>query len=136
MQRYIRLPTPCPPAPGRRILIYAGRKVIFLKRTYNKIIDEINVDRNLNCLKKRIRELRQQSHLSQQQLADDLNVKRSNIAAWETGTRLPRADHLKAMSDYFNVTADYLLGFVNEKYEKKKSNRLEEYRINKQWIKK
>ena len=112
------------------------RKVIFMKHTYDSRIDEINVKRNLICLKNRIKELRQKSHLSQQQLADDLNVKRSNIAAWEAGTRLPKANQLKLMCEYFNVTSDYLLGFVNEKYEKIRSDRLTEYRKNKEFIKK
>ena len=48
--------------------------------------------------------------LSQQALADVLQVSRSTVAMWETGASDPDTDSLKKIANYFSVTTDYLLG--------------------------
>lgn len=58
----------------------------------------------------RLSEIRKTNKLSQQVLADILGISRSTVAMWETGGSQPDNDSLKAISDYFNVSIDYLLG--------------------------
>ena len=58
----------------------------------------------------RLKEFRTQKKISQQKLADYLNVSRSTVAMWETGGSEPDSDNLKKISDYFEVSIDALLG--------------------------
>ena len=57
----------------------------------------------------RITKLRVNNGLSQQQLAQQLGVKRSVVSYYESGDRLPSMDVLIEMSRVFNVSTDYLL---------------------------
>lgn len=57
-----------------------------------------------------IRDLREERHLSQQQLADDLHITRASIGNYEAGIRIPKDDVKQAIADYFNVDMDYLYG--------------------------
>ena len=57
----------------------------------------------------RITKLRVNKGLSQQQLAQQLGVKRSVVSYYESGDRLPSLDVLMEMSRVFNVGTDYLL---------------------------
>ena len=58
----------------------------------------------------RIRELRKQSRLSQQALADQIGVFRNTISNWETGYNQISLENAKKVAEYFGVTIDYLLG--------------------------
>ncbi len=53
--------------------------------------------------------LRKQKGLSQEDLADLLNVSRQAVSRWELGTTLPDAPNLLALSDLFKVSIDYML---------------------------
>ena len=53
--------------------------------------------------------LRRARGLSQEQLAETLNISRQAISKWENGDSVPDLEGLKAISQYFGVTADYLL---------------------------
>lgn len=79
----------------------------------------VNVERNLRILRKRIIELRREENLTQQRLSEELGIARSSLASWEIGDRLPNAKQLLKISEYFDVTTDYLLGFVEKKCEYK-----------------
>lgn len=61
-----------------------------------------------------LKELRQERNLTQKELAYDLNYTQSNISEWENGTVEPKATALTAISTYFGVSIDYLLGLENE----------------------
>ena len=54
--------------------------------------------------------LRERQGLNQKELAEKLNINRSVLNRIENGTRPVRDDELKIIADYFNVSADYLLG--------------------------
>ena len=54
-------------------------------------------------------QLRKQANLSQEQLAEKLNVSRQAISRWENSTAMPDATNLLQISKLFNVTTDYLL---------------------------
>jgi len=58
----------------------------------------------------RIRELRTNMSLSQEQLADKLGVTKQAISQMERGVRKPSMEMLDALCDFFNVSADYLRG--------------------------
>lgn len=53
--------------------------------------------------------LRTQCGYSQEALAEKLNVSRQAVSKWELGTTLPETDKVIAISDFFNVSTDYLL---------------------------
>ena len=56
-----------------------------------------------------LKHLRNQKHITQEQLAKIIGVERSTIGKYETGTR-PSTEILALLSDYFGVTIDFLLG--------------------------
>lgn len=62
----------------------------------------------------RVKELRNQKNLTQEQLANRLSVTKSVISAYENGFRFPSLDVLIQLAYIFNVSTDYLLG-VNKK---------------------
>lgn len=51
----------------------------------------------------RLRYLRKQDGVTQQQLADSLGVAKSTISMYENGQREPDFDTLEAIADFFNV---------------------------------
>ena len=57
-----------------------------------------------------IRILREEAHLTQEQLAKLLEVDRSTVAKWETGQSLPRLPVLKKIAELFGTTIDRLIG--------------------------
>lgn len=54
--------------------------------------------------------LRKKAGLSQQELADKLNMSRSAIGMYETGKREPDYEALESIADFFNVNLDTLRG--------------------------
>ena len=56
------------------------------------------------------RKIREQSGLTQQQMADKLGVSRSAIGMYENGEREPNFETLELIADTFNVDMKYLLG--------------------------
>ncbi|MBR2036426.1 MAG: helix-turn-helix transcriptional regulator [Agathobacter sp.] len=60
-------------------------------------------------LSEKIYKLRKNSGLSQEQLAEKLNVSRQAISKWESGTAVPESEKLVTISNYFGVSVDYLL---------------------------
>lgn len=63
-----------------------------------------------NKFANKLKELREESSLSQLELGKKLNVTQAGVAKWEAGTREPDLDMLIIIAQYFNVTTDYLLG--------------------------
>ncbi len=62
---------------------------------------------------KRIRELRLERKLSQNQMVDLLSVSQDTISFWENGKSLPSAEYLIEISKNFNVSTDYILGLTD-----------------------
>lgn len=60
-------------------------------------------------LSEKLYSLRKKSGLSQEQLAERLNVSRQAISKWESGSSTPESDKLIAISTYFDVSLDYLM---------------------------
>lgn len=57
----------------------------------------------------KLQELRKAKGLSQEALADQLNISRQAVSKWETGEGYPEMDKLLILSDLFQVSLDYLL---------------------------
>ena len=53
--------------------------------------------------------LRKERGLSQDQLASALEVSRQSVSKWELGNDMPKVDKILLLSDFFDVSADYLL---------------------------
>ncbi len=60
-------------------------------------------------LAEKITVLRNQRGFTQEKLAAELQVSRQAISKWELGATLPDTDKLIQLSEYFNVSIDYLL---------------------------
>ena len=58
---------------------------------------------------KRLKELRNEMKLTQQEVADALSIERITYARYESGARSPSLDMLSKLADFFNTTSDYLL---------------------------
>lgn len=56
-----------------------------------------------------LKTIRKQRHLNQQKVALDLNITREALSHYENGRREPSLAMLVKMSDYFNVSIDYLI---------------------------
>lgn len=57
-----------------------------------------------------LKSLRTSFGMTQNQLADQLNISRSTIGMYEKGAREPDYETLESIADIFNVDIDYLLG--------------------------
>ena len=64
---------------------------------------------------KRVKALRLEKTLSQEELGKLLGVKKQTVTHWEAGNNYPNSDTLVKMAQLFGVRTDYLLGIDNEK---------------------
>lgn len=60
-------------------------------------------------LSEKIRRLRKKRGISQEQLAQLLEVSRQSVSRWEAGQTLPELEKVVLLSEVFDVTTDYLL---------------------------
>ena len=73
----------------------------------------------------RLKYLRDRAGLTQQELADRLNMTHGAIGNYESGKRMPRYEMLEAFADTFNCDLDFLLG---------KTDKQPEYSLEELWI--
>lgn len=66
----------------------------------------------------KLKELRKEKDISQEELSNIFNVNKSTISAWEVNKAQPNYDTLLKLSKYFDVTPNYLLGFANDDLER------------------
>lgn len=76
-------------------------------------------------LSERLRQLRTDAHMSQEELAAKLKLSKGAIGNYETGIREPNRQTQEAIADLFNVELDYLTGRTNTRPE---------YSLEEQWI--
>lgn len=57
-----------------------------------------------------LKKYRNLSHKSQAELGKIFHVSQQTVASWETGRTTPGSDTLAKLADFYNVTADKLLG--------------------------
>ena len=65
-------------------------------------------------LGQKLKEIRKKFGLSQEQLAEIINVSRQAITKWETDAGLPDTENLKELSRIFEISIDYLLDNLQE----------------------
>lgn len=58
----------------------------------------------------RMKELRKERKLKQQELADEFSVKLRTYQGYEYGESYPEVAKLLAMAEFFHVSLDYLMG--------------------------
>lgn len=63
----------------------------------------------------RIRDLRKEHELSQQELAKQLGVNQTAVSQWERGVTTPSSTVMVDLCKLWNVTPDFLLGLSDEK---------------------
>lgn len=74
----------------------------------------------------RLRNLRLEMGLTQEELAKKLNVSRATVGRYETNERFPDKNILNSIADIFKVSIDYLLERTDEKdfgYKKDSNNK-------------
>lgn len=64
----------------------------------------------------RLRQLRLQSNLTQDELGKSLNLSTSTISMYENNSREPDINTLIKLSRFFGVTTDYILGISEHKF--------------------
>ena len=63
--------------------------------------------------KERIRSLREDKDLTQENIAKIFNTTQRRISYLEKGTTQPSLKDIEQYCYYFNLSADYILGFTN-----------------------
>ena len=94
-----------------------NRSVEVATATHNKFEEVDKVEYN-----EKLKELRVQSGMSQDDLADKLHVARQTVSKWEQGVNEPDIYTLKQYAEIFKVSLDELLGDV-EKVNKSANKR-------------
>ena len=81
----------------------------------------------------RLAKYRKKANMSQEELADKLNVSRQAVSKWERGESSPDTDNLIALASLYNITLDDLLNkdpdetFTSKKEEAKEEDTKKEY---------
>lgn len=60
--------------------------------------------------KERLKELRTERNISQQELGEIVNVSKMAVSHWEKGHSEPSISQLIILAEFFGVTTDYLIG--------------------------
>lgn len=68
----------------------------------------------VNAFKDRLKELRIEKGLKQAELGVALNTTDDTIFSWEKGRAEPSIEMLIKLCDFFEVSADYLLGRIDD----------------------
>lgn len=79
----------------------------------------------------KLQQLRKEKGLSQEALAEKLNVSRQAVSKWETRDGYPEMDKIILISDLFQVSIDYLM---RDNQEHHVEDATQKYFMNKQRI--
>ena len=61
----------------------------------------------------RLRWLRKENNIGQNDLANKLHLSNASISYWETGQQIPSAEVIFKLATFFSVSADFLLGLID-----------------------
>ena len=64
----------------------------------------------METIANRLKELRKQKNVTQEEIAKLLNITRPAYAQYETGKNIPPIENLIKIADYYRVSLDYLTG--------------------------
>ena len=62
----------------------------------------------------RLRALRAEKNVGQNQVAKDIKVSNASISYWENARQEPTAAALFKLAEYYEVSVDYLLGLTDD----------------------
>jgi len=65
------------------------------------------------CFKTRLNDLLKEQKITQKELSEFIGVSKQSISFYVNGKRIPDIEILNRICEYFNVSADYLLGRTN-----------------------
>lgn len=65
-------------------------------------------------MKNRLKELRMEKGLTQENIAKGFGITRQAISLYEQGKREPKLKTLKKMADFFDVSVPYLQGLIDD----------------------
>ena len=71
-------------------------------------------DINIELSSKRLKELRKEQKITQQELADFLNISRTTITEYERGSHIIATPFLYTICKEYKISADYLLGRIDK----------------------
>ena len=77
-------------------------------------------NRKIATFQERFAQLCDENSGSLTRLAEALHVSKQTVSAWRLGTRSPKQPTIVAISDYFNINIEWLMGFDVERNRKKK----------------
>ena len=63
----------------------------------------------------RIKDLREDSDLTQKEIADFLHIKQNTYSQYENGHRQLPIEFLIALAKYYKTSTDYILGLTDER---------------------
>ncbi len=72
----------------------------------------------MDTIGSRIKALRKEKNISQDELAFSLQISRQTISKWENDNVKPDIDSINLLCSYFNVTSDFLINGNTSKKEK------------------
>ncbi len=61
----------------------------------------------------RLKDLREDRDLSQNDIAKLLGTTRQQVSKWETGVQMMGVDKYVKLAEHYNVSVDYLLGLID-----------------------
>ena len=65
---------------------------------------------NLTLMSERLLSLRTERGIGQNELAKELHLSNASISYWENAKQIPSAEALFKLANFFDVSADYILG--------------------------
>ncbi len=80
-----------------------------MRKTEAYIMNEEAYNR---CFPSRLRELLKRKGETQKKLATFINVNQQTVSLWKDGKTAPDINALKKIAEYYNVSADYLIGIT------------------------
>lgn len=66
--------------------------------------------------------LLQENNVTAYKLSKDTGINESLISQWKSGRQLPKYDSIKTLCDYFDISADYLLGLTDDTAPSKRTS--------------
>ncbi|WLD28620.1 helix-turn-helix protein [Clostridioides difficile] len=96
---------------------YFGTTVDYLIGRYDNKASSISSKTSCSNIlfQKRLKELRAEKNMTQEDVANKLNLTKSAYGYYEQGKTVPDAYMLSSLAEIFNVTTDYLLGMSSVK---------------------
>ncbi len=61
----------------------------------------------------RIRNIREDKDLTQQQVADGIGIKREQYRRYETGENEMKVSHIIKLCEFYKLSADYIIGLTD-----------------------